>query len=733
MIDLRGLPLPEGAPEPGRCVRVERPEQGLALLVIDPPHRKVALLDLAVLRDLDLALDALDGDRHLRGLVVTGRDPLNFLAGADLDALEATLDPLPVARTIRIGQALFDRFSRLRSGHQRVRTVAAVGGVVPGGAYELALACDRILLADDPSSRIGLPETKLGIVPAWGGCERLPRRLGTVPAMQAILEGSLFPARPAWKKGLVDRLTPPEYLLRVAADVALGRRACERRGRGPLARVLLDRNPLVAWAVERRSTREVLRRTRGRYPAALEAARLVAWAPLKPLARGFRDEELAGARLATGPVCKNLIGVFRLMEGAKKLARRPDGGRVAPVRRAGVVGAGVMGGAIASVLAEKGVATRLHDLAGESLDAALVEHRRELSKKLARKRLRQHEHDAALDRLDATRELVGFGRVELVIEAVAERLEVKRALFAELARKIPAGAILCTNTSSLSVDALATGLPGPERFAGLHFFNPVRRMPLVEIVRGSHTSDAVVTRLAALCLALGKTPVVVRDVPGFLVNRLLGPYLDEALCLYAQGAPPLRIEEAALAFGLPMGPLRLLDEVGLDIAAHASRSLHEAYGARMQPGLELEPFLSKKRLGKKSGLGFYVHPPRGGRGEPKLAEDLAQILPPRSSVAADLSDADLADRLVFALLAEAFRALDEDVVASGAELDLATVLGMGFPPFRGGLLRWASTLGAGTIGERLAAIAASPGVVDRPGGAERYALPLTEVASRLRA
>lgn len=722
MIDLTGLPMPADAPEAGRCVRVERPEPGLAVLVIDPPHRKVAVLDLAVLRDLELALDALDGDRQLRGLVVTGREPLAFLAGADLDALEPELDPMRVARIIRAGQQLFQRFTKLGSSTGRVRTVAAVGGVVPGGAYELALACDRIVLADDPKSRIGLPETQLGIIPAWGGCERLPRRVGTFAALDLVLKGTLLPARPAYRKGMVDRLTPPEYLVRVAGDVALGRRKCERRGRGPVAGFVVDRNPLVAWLAETQSKKQIEKRTRGRYPAPLEAARIVAWAPCRPIQKGFADEEEAGSKLAVGPVCKNLIGVFRLTESAKKLARRPGGERVEPFVRAGVLGAGVMGGGIASLLAQKGVATRLFDVAPASLDAALIEHRGEVAKLAKRRRLQPNEAAAAIDHLDAARELAGFGRAELVVEAVAERLEVKRQVLGEIAKQVSSSAVLCTNTSSLSVDAIAEGLPHPERFAGLHFFNPVRKMPLVEIVRGARTDERVVTRLAALCLALGKTPVVVKDVAGFLVNRLLGPYLDEALCLYDQGAPPARIDEAALAFGMPMGPLRLLDEVGLDIATHAARSLGEAYGLRMRACVDLAPFVSNQRLGKKSGRGFYEH--RGVKKgvEPALAEDLAQALPPRGTSAVALSDEQLADRLVFAMLAEALRALAEGVVASAGELDLATVFGMGFPPFRGGLIRWARSLGATEAARKLDELARSPGVAERVGGPERYAV-----------
>jgi len=719
-MDLGGLPLPAGCPAPGTCVRVERPEPGMAVLVLDPPHRKMPVLDLALVRDLEAVVRELEDDRQLRGVVITGRDPSTFAAGADIDAIESLSDPRAVERVCRLGQDLFHRIARLRNGAgRRVRTVAAVGGPVPGGAYELSLACDRIVLADDPHSRVGLPETQLGILPAWGGCERLPRRIGVPAALGAILAGTLFPPGAAYAKGFVDRLTPPEYLRRAALDVAAGRAPCRRRGRG-LAGWLVDRNPLALWPIWLMTKRGVLRRTRGRYPAALEAAWLTAWAPVKTFAIGFEGEAKRASRLAVSPTCKHLIGIFKLMEGAKKLGRRADGSRPAAPARGVVLGAGVMGAGIASLMAERGVATRLYDISEESLDAAQLAHRAEMAKKLGRRRLRPHEHDGAIDRLDTTGALVGCGHAQIAIEAVAERLDVKRKVFAELARAVPADALLCTNTSSLSVDAISDGLPNPARFAGLHFFNPVRRMPLVEVVRGSETSDETVTRAAAFVLALGKTPVVVKDVAGFLVNRLLGPYLDEALRLYDGGVDPERIDRLAEDFGLPMGPLTLLDEVGLDIAAHAAESLHAAYGERMQPCEVIRPLIEAGALGKKSGRGFYVHARRGRSTSRTLSPALATAAPPGSSCCDTLSNDDVTDRMVLAMLNEAARALDQGVVASAAELDLATIFGMGFPPFRGGLLRWADEVGASSLVRRLDSIAASEPVRQRGPAAERF-------------
>ncbi len=726
MIDISGLPVPEDAPAAGSCVRLERPEPGLALVVLDPPHRTLAVLDLPLMRDLAAVVEELRELPDLRGVVITGREPLSFAAGADVDAIESVRDPALAERVMRMGQELFNAVEGLQ--RRGVRTVAAVGGPVPGGAFELSLACSRIVLADDPKSRIGLPETQLGILPAWGGCQRLPRRVGVPKALDAILKGRLVNARRAYKQGLVDRLTPPEYLVRVASEIAMGRTKCKRRSRGKWA-WLVDRNPLALAVIGRQVRKTVMKQTRGHYPAPLAAARLVTWACLKPLTKGLEEEAAEGARLGTSEVCKHLVRIFKMMEGAKKLGKLDDGETPAPVERGAVLGAGVMGGAIASSMAEKGIATRLFDISPAGLDEALVEHRADIAKKLKRRRIRQHQHDAALDRLDVTGELVGFGRCDFAIEAVAERLEIKRKVFGDLAPLVAPDTILATNTSSLSVTDIAETIPNPERVVGVHFFNPVKKMPLVEIVRGARTSEAAVRRAAAYALKLGKTPVVVGDVAGFLVNRLLGPYLDEALRLYDSGVEPKRIEDAAKRFGMPMGPLRLLDEVGLDIAAHAAVSLNAAYGERMTPCTVIKPLLDAGHLGKKSGDGFYVHLSFKPYVSREFSSDLARLARPRSAQEEFLSDQEITDRLVLPMLGEAVRSLEEGVVASPSDLDLATIFGMGFPPFRGGLLRWADEVGAAELVRRIEHCASAIETLPNPERLGRFAVP--ELLARL--
>jgi len=716
MIDIQGLPLPDNVPAEGTCVRVERPEPGLCVLVLDPPHREHTVIDLPMLRDLDMALDKIAMDSTLRGLVITGRTPMHFAYGADLDAIASITEPRVVERVIELGHQVFRRIEKLK----KLTTVAAVGGPVLGGAFELALACNVIVLADHDKTRIGLPETQLGILPAWGGSHRLPRRIGVVASLGAILKGKRYVPRQAKKLGMVDRLTHPEYLTRVATDIALGRERLRKRSRG-LKGLLVDRNPLATQIIAKRAREGVLEQTKGKYPAPLEVIDIVCKAPRTSMREGAIKEAQAGGRLATGPVAKNLIALFFASEAAKKLAQADDGSRPAPIKNAGVIGAGVMGAAIASLFAERGIATRLADLDSDALDRALLDHQAVIAKKRKRRQLRAHQANAALDRLDVSVGTMGFQHMQVVVEAVAERLPVKQAVFGSLAESLPEDALLATNTSSLSVADIADGLPRPRRVVGLHFFNPVRRMPLVEIVRGPKTAPGVVRSAAALALRLGKTPVVVSDVAGFLVNRILGPYLDEALRLFEGGVDPARIDRACEDFGMPMGPLRLLDEVGFDIASHAAASLHSAYGDRMQPTGVLSALMGEQRLGKKTGNGFYRHE-SGAKGkkapDPVLNEDLTRFQ--KSTGLASMTENEIVDRCVFAMLNEAARCLEEEVVAGPTELDLATVFGMGFAPFRGGLLRFADSLGISTVHERFQALAQAPDVVDRGAGVQRF-------------
>ncbi|MEY2746876.1 MAG: hypothetical protein RL112_1918 [Planctomycetota bacterium] len=687
----------------------------LATLTLAAPHRSLPVIDLAMLEDLERAVAELERRADWQGLLVRGRDERTFAAGADLDAIEAIADEDEARRLVERGQALHSRFEDLRAREKRGRMVAAVGGACAGGAYELCLALDLVVAADAPGTRIGLPEVKLGILPAWGGATRLPRRVGAKKALDIILKGRLHAAKEALRAGMVDRLCAPEDLLRIAAEVARGERGLARRGRG-LGALLVDKNPFACAMVAGAARRAVLRSTGGHYQAPLDIARIVPFAALASRADSLRAESEAARRLAASPTTRNLLRVFRGVERAKKLGSAADGARPAPVRELGVVGAGVMGAGIAGAAARRGVAVRLADTRQAALDSATTAHRLELDKRLRARRVEGHEARAALDRLDATLDLATLRHADAVVEAIVEQLAPKRELLARLEQHVSADCLLATNTSSLSVGELQGALARPERVVGLHFFNPVERMPLVEVVRGERTSDASVARAAALALSMEKTPVVVADVPGFLVNRVLGPYLDEALALLSSGVPAALLDAALRRFGMPMGPLELLDEVGFDVAAHAARTLASAYGARMGPGDRLDAAIAAGALGRKSGRGFYAH----GAGRARLRAD-ASALVAALGARSPLADPDaVAARLVLATLAEAFRCLEARVVESEDDLDLAYVLGTGFAPFRGGPLRHARAMGLARVVDELRRTQDEPDVRARPGGPERF-------------
>jgi 3-hydroxyacyl-CoA dehydrogenase/enoyl-CoA hydratase/3-hydroxybutyryl-CoA epimerase len=715
----------DAAPAAGACVRLERSDDGALLtLVLDPPHRKQTVFDAALMRDLDLALAEVERDTRATGLVLRGREALHFCYGADVDAIGAIESAREAEELARGGQRVFQRLHRLsRSGGGRLTSVAAVGGPVPGGAFEVSLACDWIVLADDPRSRIGLPEVKLGILPGWGGCQRLPRRVGVPTALAAILTGTLYDARRAKKLGLVDRLAKPTYLFRVAEAIARGQERLEAPDRGA-AELLIDKNPLALALIAKQARQGILRETKGRYPAPLRALELVVAAPRTSLERGLANEAAALGALADSPECRALVSIFKTSEEVKKLGQAPSGGKSAPFGRAAVVGAGIMGGAIAGLLAQKGLPTRLKDLSQAALDQAQREHQAALSKALSRRRMERSDYEAALDRLEVTQGDLGFGRVDVLIEAVSEVLAVKQKVLGAMAKLCHPEAVLCTNTSSLSVDAIASGLPNPERVVGMHFFNPVRQMPLVEVVRGPRTGEVHLRRVVQLALDLGKTPVIVADAAGFVVNRLLGPYLDEALRLYSAGAGPQELDRIAKEFGLPMGPCALLDEVGLDIANHTAASLEAAFGARMAPCPVLQPLVAAGELGKKSGRGIYVHdrPRRGPLSmfATGIVQNPRLRRPASAPAVSPLSENDLLDRLLLPMINEATRLLAEGVVTRPADLDLATVFGMGFPPFRGGLLAYADSLGPREVLRRLERCRRQPDVESRGAGAERF-------------
>jgi 3-hydroxyacyl-CoA dehydrogenase/enoyl-CoA hydratase/3-hydroxybutyryl-CoA epimerase len=692
--------------------RVEMQEGGIAHLVMDHPARKVNVLDAEALVDLDQAVGELERAQGLpgglKGVVLRSGKQGSFIAGADIAAIGALTDRDQVLSLIRRAHAAYLRLDALPCP-----TVAAIDGICLGGGTELALACDSRIASDEPRTQIGLPEILLGIFPGFGGSQRLPRLVGLAAALDLILTGRALDARRAEKMGLIARAVPAAWLIeraheRIAALAArpAARRRDTYRPRG-FGAWFVDRTPFGQTMALGRARSMTRARTGGHYPAPLAAIEVLERTLRLPLDAGLAIEASRVADLVVGPVCKNLVRIFELSERAKKEPVADPALEPSAVGTLLLVGAGVMGGGIAELASRTGIQVRVRDLKAEALSKALQTAAGLIAE---RGRKRRGGADAAREaraqmaRIQPTLELNGTGRADVAMEAVVEDLEVKRRVFAELDVRLPAHAVLATNTSSLSVDALAQGLAHAERVCGFHFFNPVHRMPLVEIVRGRRTSDQALVTAVALARRMGKTPVVVADSPGFVVNRILMPYLSEAMALLGEGYALADIDGAMRRFGMPMGPFEVLDEVGLDVAHKVGGVLSQAFPDRMSPATALEKLIAAGRLGKKSGLGFYRHTGRRRRRDPAV-NALLGLTRGRQAPGGEL----LAKRMVLAMINEAARCLEEKVVADAGAIDLAMIFGAGFPPFRGGVLRYADAFGLAKAEKRLIALRAEKG------------------------
>ncbi len=666
---------------------------GIAWLTLDRPGSKANLLTRGVMERLDGVLAEVEAGAaagRIRALVIRSGKPGMFIAGANIDEIADITDPAEGEAGARTGQAVFTRLDRLP-----VFTVAAIDGVCLGGGTELALACDYRIAADTPATRIGLPETQLGIIPGFGGTTRLPRLVGLAAALPLILTGKPVNASKAYRIGLVDERVHPAILFDRSGALVLQALAGNRPA--PRKRSLMRRateNPLGRNFVLAQAHKQVMKETRGRYPAPLAALETLKRIEPLPLEAALAEEARTLGRLIVTPVSKNLIHVFRLMEAAKKpvTAATPRA-----VSKVGVVGAGVMGGGIAQLLAYRGLEVRLKDIAPAALGHGLRTARELFDRIVKRGRLHRRQAERMMAAISPTLDYSGFGTTQLVIEAVVERMDVKKSVLKELEGEVEPGTVLTSNTSALSITEMQGVLQRPADFCGMHFFNPVNRMPLVEIVRGERTGDEAVATVWAATRKLDKTPLVVKDGPGFLVNRILAPYMNEAGWLLADGAAVDAIDRALVAFGMPMGPLRLLDEVGLDVAHHVSGILYQAFGERMKPAPALDRLPATKRLGRKGGLGFYGY--QGGREKAVDAGIYAALGLPGER--RELLRDTIQERCVLVMVNEAARVLAEGIVREAGDVDLGLITGTGFPPFRGGLLRWADTLGTATVMEKL--------------------------------
>jgi 3-hydroxyacyl-CoA dehydrogenase/alkylation response protein AidB-like acyl-CoA dehydrogenase/enoyl-CoA hydratase/carnithine racemase len=688
-----------------RTVRRTVREDGICILTLDRPESSANIFDERALIELGEELNWVASAPNLKGLVLISAKRSIFVAGADLKSMSEKA-PAEIKTLVELGQDVMNRLAGLR-----IPTVAAIHGAAVGGGYELCLACDYRIASDDKSTKIGLPETQIGLLPAWGGATRLPRLVGLPKALDVILAGKTMPAKKAFIIGMVDQVVPSEYLLPVAIK-ALARGKSKQKGHA------LFNNAAVAGIIRARARGQVLSKTRGHYPAVIKALEVVTSGISKSLSDSLALERKAILELVETDACRNLIGLFFLQERAKKRtvpiapesqkvgdvspSPRGEGRGEGPARQktlpshAAVIGAGVMGAGIAQWLAARGLNVILRDINTERVAAGMGTIAKLFQDGAKRRVFSPREAREGMDRISPAPAEVPLKRVDFIIEAAVEKLDLKKQIFQRLDALVGPDTILATNTSALPISELAASTRQPERVVGLHFFNPVHRMQLVEIVAARQTSPEVLQRSLQFVQQLGKLPVVVKDSPGFLVNRILMPYLIEAGSLFEAGASVRSLDEAMLDFGMPMGPMRLLDEVGIDVSLHVAHTLAAAFKDRLVLPEVLSKMAAAGLLGRKTGRGFYSH--RKGK-EPQANAEIASFVKTASS--AEIPQSELAQRMVLLMVNEAARCLEEGIVTDPADVDFAMVMGTGFAPFRGGPLRYADTVGLAKIVERM--------------------------------
>ncbi|MEA3250358.1 MAG: fatty acid oxidation complex subunit alpha FadB [Pseudomonadota bacterium] len=687
----------------GSALSVVKRSDGIAMLTFDLQGESINKLSSTVIAQLREAIDALDTEQGITGLVIASAKDV-FIVGADITefhALFAKGEDYLVDMNQQV-HALFNRIEDLP-----FPTVTAINGLALGGGFEVTLTTDFRVMAD--SAQVGLPETKLGILPGWGGCVRLSRLTGADNAIEWIAAGSQNGADQALKIAAVDAVVPGERLEAAALDILA------RASDGELdyrARRAEKTGPLKLNAIEQMMVFETAKgyvagKAGPHYPAPIEAIKVIQKGAGENRERAQAIEAKAFAKLALSDVCYNLVGLFLNDQLVKKKGSQYER-KAAPVNRAAVLGAGIMGGGIAYQSAYKGTPILMKDINEEAVQLGLKEARKLLSKQVERGKLTTEQMAEALSNIRPTLSYGDFGEVDLIVEAVVENSKIKDAVLTEVEGQVGEHTILTSNTSTISINRLAQNLKRPENFCGMHFFNPVHRMPLVEVIRGEKTSDAAVAATVAYARKMGKTPIVVNDCPGFLVNRVLFPYFGGFSFLVEQGADYERVDKVMEKFGWPMGPAYLLDVVGMDTAVHANEVMAEGFPERMarDEKTAIQVMYENGRLGQKNGKGFYRYE-EDKKGKPrKVSDEQARALVGEVAVAKrEFEDDEIVARMMVPLCMESVRCLEDGIVGTPAEADMALIYGIGFPPFRGGALRYIDAMGVAefvALAERLA-------------------------------
>jgi 3-hydroxyacyl-CoA dehydrogenase/enoyl-CoA hydratase/3-hydroxybutyryl-CoA epimerase len=667
-------------------------KNGVGTLMFDVPNASVNALSDRVMEEFDRVLGELAGKTELKALMIKSAKD-SYVAGIDLDELQDITDVEAGRKKAALGQQVFAKLENLP-----FPTIAVINGACVGGGLELALACSYRIASDAEKASIGLPEVSLGLIPAWGGCQRLPDLIGLQKALGIILAGKVMDARRAYKMKIIDKVVAAEFLEEEAdafVEQILDRKARKkilgRRGSKGIMAALLEKNPLGRTLVFNRARSTVMQKTKGQYPAPLMALEVIRDTRGASVAKCIRRESGEIVKLIGGGITANLVNLYLTNQRLKKEGWGAEKSKKRKISKVGVLGAGVMGGGIAWLFANRGYPTYIKDLQWDAVAKGYQTASDYFGQMVKYRKMTPGQKNVKMHHIHGSTDYKGFGKLDLVVEAVVEDINVKKAVFAELEEVLSPETIICSNTSSLPIADMCADMKHPERFIGLHFFNPVNRMPLVEVIPGEKTDPAVVATMVDLMRKLKKTPVVVSDCAGFLVNRVVITCMNEAVRLFEEGESFTAVDKVFEEFGMPMGPFVLVDEVGIDVALKVAKRLEQAYGERMKVPTFLDKMVANNWNGRKSKKGFYIHS-KSGRVVNAEAEALSE-----HRGRGGLDEQTIRQRLVYIMLNEAARCLEESVIHDPAYLDMSLIMGTGFPPFRGGLLRYADKLGIGSI------------------------------------
>jgi 3-hydroxyacyl-CoA dehydrogenase/enoyl-CoA hydratase/3-hydroxybutyryl-CoA epimerase len=677
-------------------------DDGIAIITFDLAGESVNKFSASVIAEFDAILSKIETDKSVKAAVLISGKPDNFIVGADIDAFLEFKTAKDAEQASAQGHRAMARIEK-----SRAPIVAAINGACLGGGLEAALACAYRIATEHPKTVLALPEVQLGLIPGAGGTQRLPKTIGLQGALDMILTGKNVRAKKALQIGLIDELVHPSILRDVAIqrarEIASGKRRHEEKKHGAKEMVLED-NPIGRAVVFRQAREMTLKKSRGHYPALLAALDAVSAGYHGNAEHGFAEEARLFGEMAASAVSKELMFLFFATTSLKKDSGVAAGvAAPAPLKvpKIAVIGTGFMGAGIAAISVMQDISVRFKDTKLEQVAKGISSVRDVLKDRLTKRQISRQQFDDQLGLVSGTVDYSGFGNVPLLIEAVFEDLAVKHKVIGEAEAALPATAIVATNTSTIPITKIAEGSKRPERVIGMHFFSPVHKMPLLEVIVTAKTAPEVITTTVAVGRKLGKTVIVVNDSPGFFANRILAPYINEAGRLLDEGVAIDAIDRAMLDFGFPVGPITLLDEVGLDIAGKSGAVMSAAFSDRIRPNASLGKVLAAGRLGRKGKKGFYLYDENGKKGG--VDESVYELLP-TGSRRTELPKLEIQRRCALAMVNEAVRCLEESIVRQPRDGDIGAVFGIGFPPFRGGPYRYVDAVGAAEIVKQLEAL-----------------------------